>query len=272
MKFKIYNWFGGFAVFLAVAVLTACSSSDGTTLVVDPEAPVSVVATSSKDVALADDADSVAINAMVTKLDGTAVADGTEVTFTITDPDGTLSAASATTTGGVATVNLTHATIVVGNNQTTVVTCTAGLVSGNVSVKFINQPASVDVFIGFDQAVTNLAALQFVLNNSAGATFTNGTQLISAINNAAADSIVIANFDIATNSNQIALINAAGFNTGTEPIIMVTYDIAPGSGLSTFSPAPSPAIFIATDPGNAPTDPPVTVDNMVITVTYDTEL
>jgi hypothetical protein len=132
------------------------------------------------------------------------------------------------------------------------------------------QPTQADVFIAFDQPVTNLAGLDFRLNNAAGATFDDGagTPLITAIN-AAQGSLVVANFDAATNSNQILLVNggAAGFNTGTAPIIKVTYAIAAGSGSPTFSIA-SQATFSAIAFDNGPTTPPVTPANLVVTVTY----
>jgi hypothetical protein len=266
-QIRIFYWVG-LIVFLAL-VLPGCSSDGNGGVVIDPNAPAAVSVTSSKPVALADNIDSVEIVAEVKRLDGNAVADGKVVTFATTDPDGSLSAASATTVGGLATVNLTHAPIVVGTNQTTTVTCTAGVVSGSTDVKFITQPASVDVFIAFDQAVTDLAALQFVLNNTAGAAFDNGAQLISAINAAETGSVVAANFN-GVDSNNIALINAAGFNTGTLPIIQATYAVS--AGLPTFSIDQTPENFIATEPGLGPTTPPVTAANLVVTVTYDTEL
>jgi hypothetical protein len=265
-QIRIFYWVG-LIVFLALA-LPGCSSDGNGGVVINPNEPAAVSVTSSKAVALADNNDSVEIVADVKKLDGNAVADGRVVTFVITDPDGNLSASSATTVGGLATVSLTHAPIVVGTNQTTTVTCTAGLVSGSTDVKFINQPASVDVFIAFDQAVTDLAALQFVLNNTVGAAFDNGAQLISAVD-AAAGSVVAANFN-GVDSNNVALINGAGFNTGTLPIIQATYAVT--TGLPAFSIDQTPANFIATEPGLGPTTPPVTAANLVVTVTYDTEL
>ena len=129
-------------------------------------------------------------------------------------------------------------------------------------------PTQADVFIAFDQPVTNLSGLDFRLNNAAGATFDSTTQPIAAVN-AALGSLVVGNFDPATNSNHIVLINggAAGFDTGTAPIIKVTYAIAAGAGNPTFSIA-SAATFSAIAANNAPTTPPVTAGNLLVTVTY----
>jgi len=132
------------------------------------------------------------------------------------------------------------------------------------------QPTRADVFIAFDQPVTNLAGLDLKLDNTAGATFDNTTQPIAAINAAQGSlSLAVGNFDAATNSTRIVLINgnAAGINTGTEPILKITYAIADGAGSPTFS-ITSQATFSAIAPDNGPTTPPVTTANMVVTVTY----
>jgi hypothetical protein len=266
MKKIIFYWLG-IVAFLALP-LSGCSSDDDAAVVVNPNAPTAVSVTSSKAVVLADGTDSTVISATVLKSNGTAVADGTTVTFVTTDPDGNLSASSATTTGGVATVSLTHAPILGANNQTTSVTGRAGTASDSIVVKFINQPASVEVLIAFDPAVTNLAALQFVLKNTAGATFNVVAQPISAIN-AAAGSLVAANF--AADSNTIGLTNASGFDTGTTPFIRITYDIVAGAGLPEFSVDAAAEGFIATNPSLGPTTPPVTAANLVVSATFDTD-
>ena len=129
-------------------------------------------------------------------------------------------------------------------------------------------PTQADVFIAFDQSVTNLAGLEFMLNNSEGATFDDATQPIVSINEALG-SLVVGNFDGATNTNHIVMVNGsvAGINTGTTPILKVTYKIASGGGSPIFSIA-SQATFSAIAPDNGPTTPPVTPANLVVTVTY----
>jgi hypothetical protein len=132
------------------------------------------------------------------------------------------------------------------------------------------QPTRADVFIAFDQPVTNLAGLDLKLDNTAGATFDNTTQPITAINAAQGSlSLTVGNFDAATNSTRIILINgsAAGINTDTTPIVKITYAIADGAGSPTFS-ISSQATFSVIAPDNGPTTPPVTPANVVVTVTY----
>lgn len=263
---KIFYWLG-LVAFLPL-LLPGCSSNDGDAVVaVNPNAPAAVSVTSSKSLVLADGADSAVITATVLKANGTAVADGTTVTFATTDPGGNLSAASATTAGGLATVSLSHAPILGADNQTTSVNCRAGLASGSTTVKFINQPVSVEVLIAFDQSVTDLAALQFVLNNTPGATFNTVAQPISAIN-AAIGSLVAANF--VAGSNTIGLANAGGFDTTTSPFLRLTYAITAGAGLPEFNVDATPGEFIANNTALGPTTPPVTAANLVVSVTYNT--
>jgi hypothetical protein len=250
---------------LAVSALSACGSRSGGGA--DPNAPASVNVIPSKTVALATGSDVVTVQADVRKADGTAVADGTVVSFSVSTA--VLSAPSAATTNGLASVTMTCAAVPGANNYTAVVTAAAGDASGTKDVKFINQPVSVDVSIAFDQPVTNLAALQLKLNNGAGAAFNNADpQLISAVN-AATGSTVVGNF-VAANNNTIGLINAAGFNTGTTSIIKATYSVAAGAGLPAFS-VDAAATFTATDKDGNATAPQVSSANVVVTTKFDTE-
>ncbi len=134
------------------------------------------------------------------------------------------------------------------------------------------QPVRANVFIAIDQSVSDLAGLDFVLNNAPGATFDNNAPQITVINAAEGQSLVVGNFDAATNTNHILLANgsAVGIRTGTTPIIRVTYDVAAGSGSPTFSIA-SQTAFLAIAPNEGPTTPPVSAANMVVTVTYEYE-
>lgn len=134
-----------------------------------------------------------------------------------------------------------------------------------------SQPVRANVFIAFDQTVTNLAGLDFALNSGPGATFDNSAQQIAAINAAEGQTLVLGNFDAATNTNHVLLANgnAAGINTGTAPIIRVTYDIAAGSGTPTFGISSQAAFSAMSDENGTPTNPPVTAANVVVTVTYE---
>ena len=249
----------GLILILAISALSACGGGGGGEGA-DPNAPARVTLTPSKAIALANGVDPVTIQASVEKADGTAVADGTVVTISVNTA--TLSASTVATTNGIASLSMTCAPIAGANNYTATVTASAGNVSGNTPVKFINQPTSVDVSIGFTQPVANLAALQFKLNNTAGAAFNNtDPQLVSAINTATG-STVVGNFS-ASNSTTIALINAAGFNTGTAPILKATFTVAAGAGL--------PAFSIDATPGTITSEPAVAPENLVVTVSFDTE-
>lgn len=260
----------GLILFLAALPLSGCGGGGGEA---DTNAPATVDVIPSKTMALADGSDAVTLLAEVNKADGAPVADGTTVTFAVPDNSGSLSAATATTANGIASVSLTRAPLTGANNQKVTVTCSAGGISGATDVKFINQPASVDVFIAFDQAVTNLAALDFKLNNTAGTTFDNLAQRIAAVN-PAAGSLVVGNFDDAANSTMIGLVNGgvSGFNTGTGPIIKVTFAVAADAGLPSFSIDQTPASLTATDPNGVAVTPAVTAANLVVTATFDTEL
>jgi adhesin/invasin len=260
----------GIAVILTVSVLFGCGGGGGgSTPPADPNAPDKVTLSPSKSKALADGGDAITVTATVTKADGAAVADGTAVTFSAPGSSAVVSPASTTCTNGSASFTVTHPAVSGANNATVVVTAAAGSTSGNMSLKFINQPSSVDVSVGFGLAVTNLAALQFTLNSTAGAAYDNASELISAIN-AATGSLVTANFTAATNSTEIALVNSTGFNTGTNPVLKATFAVAAGSGLPAFS-VDADALFVATDKDGNATVPQVNAANMVVSTVFDTE-
>jgi hypothetical protein len=119
--------------------------------------------------------------------------------------------------------------------------------------------------------VTNLAALSFKMNNTAGATFDNAAQPVTAVNSASG-SLAAGNFNTAANSTTINTVNPNGFNTGTSPVVKATMSVAQGSGLPQFSIDQGPGNITVTDVNSGPTTPAVTAANMVVTVTYDTEL
>ena len=256
--------------FFAALVLFGCGHSGANS---NSGATIDLKAT--KGVALADGNDVVTVRAHVENADGTAAPDGTSVSFTAVDSSGPLPSSTAVTSQGTATFSLTHAPITGATHVTATITASAGGASASRDVKFITQPASVDVFIGFNQAVTNLTGLRFNLISTPGATFDNFAQHISPMNNAVAGSstAVAANFDAASNSTKIDLIFAglAGFDTGTAPIIKATFAIT--AGLPTFSidEVSSAATFTAIGPDFGATTPPVTAENLVVTTTYDTE-
>lgn len=262
---------GRIVPFLVASLIAGCGGGGGDSGgPAGPNAAATVTLTPSKTKALANGIDAVTILADVRNADGSAAPDNTSVTFSVSDPSGTLSAPAASTSNGHASVTLTGSAF-----QTITVTGSAAGTVGTASVKFIRPPTSAEVFIAFDQAVTNLAALSFMIGNTSGATFDNGTQPVSAINAAAGPStFVMSNFNSAVNVSTIGLINgsAGGINTGTAPIIRAVYAIAATDFLPAFAAdATSAATFTATDPHFAVTVPPVTAANLVVTVTFDTE-
>jgi hypothetical protein len=260
----------GVAIILTASVLSACGSSGGGS----GATAAAVTLSPSKLVALADGNDTVTVRADFTKADGNAADDGMAVTFTVSADGGVLSTATAASANGSASVSVNHAPITGAKNRTLTITASGGGVSGSKSVKFINQPANADVFVALDTAVTNLSGLRFNLNNTTGATFDNDTQLVAAINNAALGNMLIAaGFDAAANSTTIGLAygGTTGFNTGTDPIVKATYAIS--SGLPLFSAdLTSSATFTAVDQDGNTVVPAVTAANLVVSVTYDTEL
>jgi uncharacterized repeat protein (TIGR01451 family) len=102
-----------------------------------PPPPASINLSAAPPSIAADGTTFTTITADVRDAGGNPVLDGTSVTFS-TDL-GTLSAPSATTTGGIAQVQLVSST----TPGTATVTGTAGSVSNNVYVDFVGPPASV---------------------------------------------------------------------------------------------------------------------------------
>jgi hypothetical protein len=214
--------------------------------------------------------------------------DGTKVSFSV--DSGVLSASTATTTNGLASVTLTHTRITDAANLTVLVSGSAGAVIAERFVKFINQPASVDVFIGIRQSIKrNLSSLEFVLRSGAGATFDNITQPIAPVGFVEGP-LVEGYFDINTRSTTIRLRSVDGLNIFRSriikagnlvsaipaappppPIIKATFAVAADAGLPAFS-IDATAPITATDSNGNSISPPVTDADLYVSVTYDTEL
>ncbi len=119
------------------------------------------------------------------------------------------------------------------------------------------QPLA-EVSIAFDRDVSNLARLEFKLNHTAGATF----------NNVPLSSLPGVEIRIFPNYEVVNAINpGGGITTGTAPIMKLTYAVADVVSLPTFS-IDSSGTFTATAPDSGPTTPPVTSDNLILSVTY----
>ena len=252
---------------LVLAALAGCSSGGGGTPA-DPNAPAAVALTVSKTTALANNTDAVTVGISVNKGDGNVVADGTDVVCSASG-SGKLSANSGKTVNGQVSMTMTRGPVNAGKNEVVTVTCAAGGTSGKKDVKFINQPTSVMVSIALKGAIPNLGALDFKLSNTAGATFDNFGQPIVAVNGAAG-STVAANFDPALNTTTISMINANGFNTGTTPMMNLTFGIVAGA-MPTFSIDATAGGVTATDNNSVAITPAMTPVGMAVTTLLDTE-
>jgi len=114
----------------------------------DPTAAASVAVTSSASSAVS--GTSVTITAAVTTYAGNAIADGTTVSFAVTSGSGTLSAASAATSGGSASVTLTGTA-----TGSVTVTATTGGKSGSKSVAFTARPTKAIVTLSTSGTFTS---------------------------------------------------------------------------------------------------------------------
>ncbi len=126
-------------------------------------------------------------------LSGAAVPDGTQVTFAIKSGTGTLSAASAVTTSGVASVTLTSGT----DGATVIVTASAGGVSTDattVTFSDPNKPAAVTVTA--NPTSTNTGATVAV------------TAHVTLLSGAAVPDNTIVNFTIASGTGQLSATSA----------------------------------------------------------------
>ena len=114
------------------ATVTVTSNNVTQSVAIEFTAPIvgSVTVTAGDSSIPADGSSSTTITATVRDTDGDYMADGTTVSFTSTA--GTLSAATAVTTNGVATVTLTSSTTA----QTATISATVGQISGQITVEF----------------------------------------------------------------------------------------------------------------------------------------
>ncbi|MCD6266247.1 MAG: Ig-like domain-containing protein, partial [Deltaproteobacteria bacterium] len=161
---------------------------------------------------VADGSSSTLITATVKDANGNNIADGTTVNFTTTA--GTLSAASATTTNGVATVTLTSPT----NLGSATVTATCGGASGTVSVSFIAGAVS---------AIT-LTATPNNLTADASSTSTIKALVTDAQGNAVADGETIS-FSVTTGTGTLSAPTATTTSGGAT----VTYTASRTAGTET---------------------------------------
>ncbi len=152
-----------FLVLIGV-MLAGCGAGVNWFPTIGPDSPASITVTASSTSPVV--GASVTITATVKKADGTAVADGTQISFTTVG--GTLSGFSAATTGGVASVVLTNTSA-----TSCTVTASTGIVSGHVTVTYVSAitltPSTSSVAIG------NLITITASVKKTDGTAVNDGT-------------------------------------------------------------------------------------------------
>ncbi|HYS44605.1 MAG TPA: hypothetical protein VEM32_11570 [Geobacteraceae bacterium] len=266
------------------ASVTLTSATDGASVVVsassggafddsaavtftDPNRPTGVTVTASPTTGVVPGTP-VAISASITRLGGNGVPagpvpDGTTVSFAVTSGTGTLSAASALTTGGIATVNLSSTT----TNASVIVTALAGLVAKTVTVPFIAQPTLAIVKV----QTSGLPAGQTIANITASVTYSTNKGLSITANNVVASGAGTG-AGLAANVNtpgQVG-ITLTGITLNTPSGILdgefatLTFSIAPGNVPTASDFGIAPGVLVTDDLGAQL--PSVTVTIMSVTV------
>ena len=232
--------------------------------------------------ALANGTDAVLITVDLNKADGTTAADGTPVRFTL--PAGvtfanTSSATTVPTSGGLASVTLSHAAVTAPATKVSVpVTASAlGGVSG-VNVKFINQPTAVDVSVALTPSLTGVEGVQLDISDvdriHGNASIIAGPNPPTTVNLAAVGTWVVG-FDATNQLSHVGFAAVPGINTAaTVPLVRITYDLILGGldGIADFNPTPPVGGFIVAGAGGVTLLPPgPTTVNFVVTSKYNTE-
>jgi len=133
------------AVNTVVVTATAGTVTSGSLSVLfgqNPNDPASVTLKASPATATANGTSQITLSATVPAVQGGSVPDGTSIAFAITSGSGNLSAASATTTGGIASVTLTSTTIGSVTVTATAKTALGAAVSGSSTVSFTPDPGA----------------------------------------------------------------------------------------------------------------------------------
>jgi adhesin/invasin len=220
---------------VTVTVTAAQATGSHPVVFTDPNKPAAINLVTNRISGVINNLGAVTLTATLTPQDSASgsIADGTPVTFTIlTGADGTLSSATAFTTGGVASVTLNSS--VVGNIS---VNATAGsspvVTSNTVFVPFVN-PTTVTVKVrttGTLPLNTTIGGIEATVSASPStglsiASDPNGVSSDVSATGAGAGSTLI------TNSNNVAAVKLALINTGgiqTGEFATLTYHVAAGS-------------------------------------------
>lgn len=173
------------------------------------------------------------------------VLDGTQLNFTASSPNITLIPPTVPVAGGVATVRVKSSA---PGKYLITATSTVGstVYTGNATVTFIDQPATVQVYIALQPVVNNLGGIQFTVVNEPGI---SAFQNISSINPGffSATNLSPGQAPI-NNRTNVGAISASGvYITSTAPLFRLTYTIGTNGGLPGFSIGPDPTSLLAID-------------------------
>jgi hypothetical protein len=195
----------------------------------NPNKPASIALAANPVSGVINNQTPVTLTATLTPVDvanGT-IANGTTVNFAIISGTGTLSVASATTTGGVASVTLNSTAA-----GTIAVNATAGsapvVTSSTVNVGFVTQPTTVTVKLATSGTLplgTLIGGIQAVAtaSPSTGLSIQPSDVILSGVS---ANSLLTPN-TTTVSSVQLALINTTGFGIGE--FVTLTYHVASGT-------------------------------------------
>ena len=143
---------------------------------------------------------------------------------------------------------------------TSTITAASGDIYGS-AVLTVTQPTSMTVTIAMNPPITSLATLQFTLVNDTGATYNNDFTKINQAANQQGSAF------LSGNNLNIGVFSLTVFDTLSTPIVQLSYNIAPGSGLPGVHVSPTD-ISATTGIGSVPINPPLTSDNFLVNVEY----
>lgn len=138
-------------------------------------------------------------------------------------------------------VTLNNPSYTVGSTQYPAMTCATpgkytilatsrtGNYAGTLEVRFISPPAKVDVSLALSPVVTNLNTIDLLYLSHNDATYINDS--IMTVNAGVGSSVgILASNDVqSTGMYLMAPISGTGLNTGTQPILKLSYTCTPGS-------------------------------------------
>ena len=214
---------------VTVQATAAPATGSATFAFSNPNKPASIVVAANPVSGVINNQTPVTLTATLTPADvanGT-IANGTTVNFAIISGTGTLSASSATTTGGVASVTLNSTAA-----GTIAVNATAGsapvVTSNTVNVGFVTQPTTVTVKLATSGTLpigTLIGGIQAIATAtpSSGLSIQSSDVILSGVS---AGSLLTPN-TTSVSSVQLALINTTGFGTGE--FVALTYHVASGT-------------------------------------------